>query len=79
MERERDEQGRYTGQIAPQDVLNILRESDTPVMTAKQVADKLGCTREAARQKLESLYQEERVEKMKVGARAVVWWRNTNE
>jgi len=74
MERERDSQGRYTGQIQLEDVLAVLKKANTPVMTAKQVADEMGCTREAARQKLESLHEEEQVEKMKVGARAVVWW-----
>jgi predicted ArsR family transcriptional regulator len=74
MDRDRDEKGRYTGQISLQDVMNVLRESNSPVMTAKQVAGELECSREAARQKLEALHQEERVEKMKVGARAVVWW-----
>lgn len=74
MERDRDTRGRYTKEIDLDDVLDTLRESDTPVMTAKQVAEALGYSGEAARQKLVQLEEERRVEKMQVGARAVVWW-----
>lgn len=74
MDRERDEQGRYEGQIQLEDVIRVLSESETPVMTAKQVAESLSCSREAARQKLQELHDHGTVEKMQVGARAVVWW-----
>lgn len=74
MNRERDERGRYTREIDETDILDTLREADTPVMTAKQVAETLGCSGEAARQKLIALEEEGKVEKMQVGARAVVWW-----
>ncbi|SEP25275.1 hypothetical protein SAMN04487948_12715 [Halogranum amylolyticum] len=75
MDRERDNQGRYSTQITPQRVLEVLSEADTPVLTAKQVAESIGCSGEAARQKLQALHEEDRVGKMNVGARAVVWWR----
>lgn len=74
MNRKRDDRGRYTKEIDEDDVLDTLRAADTPVMTAKQVAETLGCSGEAARQKLTSLEEEGRAEKMRVGARAVVWW-----
>ncbi|WP_049894598.1 FaeA/PapI family transcriptional regulator [Halogranum rubrum] len=75
MDRERDNQGRYSMQITPQRVLEVLSEADTPVLTAKQVAESIGCSGEAARQKLQALHEEGKVGKMNVGARAVVWWR----
>lgn len=74
MDRERDEQGRYEGKIDLEDVVRVLSDSDKPVMTAKQVAESLDCSREAARQKLHKLHDNGTVEKMQVGSRAVVWW-----
>lgn len=74
MDRERDNQGRYSTQITPQRVLEVLAEAETPVLTAKQVAESIGCSGEAARQKLQALHEEGKVGKMNVGARAVVWW-----
>lgn len=75
MDRERDNEGRYSTQITPQRVLEVLSEADTPVLTVKQVAESIGCSGEAARQKLQALHEEGKVGKMNVGARAVVWWR----
>ncbi|NLV03620.1 HTH domain-containing protein [Haloferax sp. Atlit-47N] len=75
MDRERDDQGRYSTQITPERVLEVLSEAETPVLTARQVAEELGCSSEAARQKLLALHEAGDVGKMSVGARAVVWWR----
>ncbi|WP_082256417.1 HTH domain-containing protein [Haloferax sp. ATB1] len=75
MDRERDDHGRYSTQITPERVLTILSEADTPVLTAKQVAEALECSSEAARQKLQALHEAGDVGKMNVGARAVVWWK----
>ncbi|ELZ31380.1 hypothetical protein C474_08762 [Halogeometricum pallidum JCM 14848] len=74
MERERDKHGQYSSQITLEDVLDVLSSADTPVLTAKHVADALDCSSESARQKLHQLHEEGRVGKMDVGARAVVWW-----
>lgn len=74
MERERDEQGQYSSQITLENVLEVLSNADTPVLTAKQVAETLDCSSESARQKLHLLHEEGKVGKMDVGARAVVWW-----
>jgi predicted ArsR family transcriptional regulator len=73
-DRERNEQGRYVSTITPERVLEILREDDDPVLTAKEVGERLGCTSEAARQRLHELQERGDVESKQVGARAVVWW-----
>lgn len=73
-DRERDEKGQYVETITPQRVLEVLRESDDPVLTAKEVGEKLGCTSEAARRRLHELEERGDVESKKVGARAVVWY-----
>ena len=72
--RERNEQGRYVSTITPERVLEVLREEDDPVLTAKEVGERLGCTSEAARQRLHELQDCGDIESKQVGARAVVWW-----
>jgi hypothetical protein len=72
--RERDERGRFVETIALEDVIAAIQRSDTPVVTAKEVGESLGCTSEAARRKLIALLDEGVVERRKVGAGAVIWW-----
>ena len=73
-DRERNEQGRYVSTVTPEIVLEVLRESNDPVLTAKEVGDELGCTSEAARQRLHELEERGDVASKQVGARAVVWY-----
>ena len=56
------------------DVIGVLRESDSPVVTAKEVGETLDCSAEAARQKLLELRDQGSVARRQVGAGAVVWW-----
>lgn len=73
MDRERDEQGKYTEQVAPGDVLAVFREADLPVLTSKEVAEEMGIARQTAYNKLEELVEQGDLHKKKVGARAVVY------
>ena len=73
-ERVRDDGGKFVETVTPARVLEIMREIDAPVATAREIADVIGCTPEAVRQKLELLHEQERIERRKVGSRAVVWW-----
>ncbi|MCY4731921.1 HTH domain-containing protein [Natronomonas gomsonensis] len=73
-DRERNEQGQYVSTISTELVLEVLRESDDPVLTAKEVGEHFGCTSEAVRQRLHELQDQNKVQSKKVGARAVVWW-----
>lgn len=45
-----------------------------PFVTTKDVADQVGCTRETARVKLNSLHQDGSLQKQQVGGRAKVWY-----
>lgn len=72
--RDRNDRGQYTETITLEDVLAVMRQSSDPVVTAKAVGERLGCSSEAARQKLTRLTEAGRVERRKVGAGAVVWW-----
>lgn len=75
MERERDESGQYVEQVTPEDILSVFETAEVPVLTANEVAEKLGCSRPAAYNKLETLVEQEDLRKKKVGARAVVYIR----
>lgn len=78
-QRERTDDGRFTETVTPERVLDTLLATATPVATAREVADELGCTREAARVKLAGLSESGRVERKKVGGAAVVWWPTDEE
>ena len=73
-DRERNDEGRYVPTVTPERVLDVLRDAEDPVLTAKEAGDTLGCTSEAARQRLHELRERGDVESKQVGARAMVWW-----
>ena len=73
-DRERNEEGRYVETVNPDTVLEVIHHAEDPIVTAKEVGEKLGCTSEAARQKLLRLQDQGVVARRKVGAGAVVWW-----
>lgn len=73
-DRERNEEGRYVETVNPDTVLEVIHHAEDPIVTAKEVGEKLGCTSEAARQKLLRLQDQGVVTRRKVGAGAVVWW-----
>lgn len=79
MERERDDRGQFVETIALDDVVRAVRESPSPVVTATEVGEELGCTAEAARQKLLALRDQGVVTRRTVGAGAVVWWIDVEE
>ena len=74
MNKNRDESGQFVEEFALEDVIGVLQDSDSPVVTAKEVGEELGCSAEAARQKLLELHDQEIVTRRQVGAGAVVWW-----
>ena len=73
-ERERAESGEYVETVTQENTLAALRSVDERVATTREVADALGCSLDAARNKLNELHEQDRVERKQVGARAVVWW-----
>lgn len=73
-DRERNDEGRYVSTVTAERVLEVLRDADDPVLTAKEVGEQLGCTSEAARQQLHELRERGDVESKQVGARARIWW-----
>lgn len=73
-DRERNKKGRYVETVSPDTVIEVIQHADDPIVTAKEVGEKLECTSEAARQKLLRLQDQGIVARRKVGAGAVVWW-----
>ena len=73
-ERERDQQGQYVETITAERVVGVLADADVPFMATGDVADALGCSREAARLKLTDLADEGHVERRNVRGAVVVWW-----
>lgn len=52
----------------------LLQASPDPVLSTREVADKLGVSRRTALRYLKSLEDEGRVTSKLVGGRASVWW-----
>lgn len=73
-DQDRDDDGRFSSASASvEDVLSIF--SDHEPRTASEVADILDVSRRTALRKLNQLHEDGQLNKKKVGARAVVWWR----
>lgn len=69
--------GGRTAEYTTDEVLTVFDERDDPKepLTARDVADELGCTRPTAHGKLTGLDTDGVLKTKKVGARARVWWR----
>ncbi|MCU4972366.1 HTH domain-containing protein [Halobacteria archaeon AArc-m2/3/4] len=74
MGRERETGGEFKSVVSDDDVLSVLSNADTPVLTTQMIADELPVTRQAVYYRLQELHEMGSVGRMKVGARAVVWW-----
>lgn len=75
MTQDRGEGGRFSEQVRLDDVLAVFETANVPVLTSREVADELGCSRPTAYIKLEELVERGDVQKKEVGARAVVYIR----
>lgn len=75
MTRKRDDSGQFESEITEERVLEALgSESDSVVVrSASQVADELGCSRQAADRKLRALADDGKVLKHDLGPRSVAW------
>lgn len=57
-----------------QSLEDVFRGADDPVLTAVEVAERMGVSQQAAHRKLSDAHEEDTVKRKKAGARAVVWW-----
>lgn len=72
----RDDRGRYEESVPLDDVRQFFRRSEPH--TATEIADGLGVSSRTALNKLERLHEAGEIKRKKVGARAVVWYRELN-
>lgn len=72
-DRARNNSGQYVETVTSERVLSVFKRVDGPTITSTDVAEQLDCSTEAARRKLNALYDEGRVDKRKTG-RTTVWW-----
>lgn len=70
----RDMSTRSSGSGGESELREIFRNSSDPVLTAVEVAEKLGITQQAAYSRLSRVEERGEFERKKVGSRAVVWW-----
>lgn len=63
-------------EVGPEDVLGVFTDREDPAepLTAPEVADRLGCSRRTALNRLHELADRGDVESKKVGGRSRVWW-----
>lgn len=65
-------------QVTDTDVIELFRNHPDPVLTAGDVAEEFELSRQGANKRLKQLHQKGKLERRKVGARAVVWWLPTD-
>jgi DNA-binding HxlR family transcriptional regulator len=65
--------------LTDDDVLSAFDEVEKPVATAELLADMTGAPRRTVLRRLRELEDGGRVERWKVGGRAVVWWPGNTE
>ena len=56
------------------EILGVLRSNGDPFMTATEVADEVGATRQNVKYHLDRLQEDGEVDRKEAGSRAVGWW-----
>lgn len=56
------------------EILNTFEKSPEPVLTAAEIAEEVGMTRQGANYRLQKLLSEGIVNRKRAGSNAVVWW-----
>lgn len=64
--------------VADEKIKNAFRASEDPFMTAGEVAEAVGISRQGANYRLNRLEERGVVSRKKTGARAVGWWLDEN-
>jgi predicted ArsR family transcriptional regulator len=73
-EREWNEQGEYAEMYSTEEAYDILASLPKQVGIASDISDALGCSTLTARNKLQELRFERKVEKRDTGGRTVLWY-----
>lgn len=70
---DRDERGQFDSALSNEDIMSYFAEG-CPFHTAQEVADRFGIDRSTAYRRLDRLGKKDRLEKVSLGIRTVVWW-----
>jgi DNA-binding IclR family transcriptional regulator len=65
-------QGKQT--IGDSDILGAIEEAEGSFVTAVELAETFGMTRQWAHNRLQQLYEDGRLQRKKSGPRNVIWW-----
>jgi len=63
-----------SGDVTCEDVLTVLDKIEKPVATATVLAEMLKISKQFVLRRLLELHGEGRIERWKIGSRAVAWW-----
>ncbi len=73
-DRIRNEDGLFLEKATLEDVRDAVRDGPDPVSTTGDIAAVFDISSESARGKLTELHEQGRIERRKIGARAIIWW-----
>jgi len=62
------------GNMSDERIVELIRDSQYPVLTAKQISDAFGVTRQAVHNRIGDLVEDRKLERMEVGSSAVVYY-----
>jgi predicted transcriptional regulator len=74
---DRDERGQFESELENEDIISYFAEG-RPFHTAQEVADRFDIDRSTAYRRLSQLEDGQRLEKVSLGSRTVVWWHTTD-
>jgi GTP-sensing pleiotropic transcriptional regulator CodY len=65
--------------VTDDEIISVFHEAEGPILTAGDVAEAVGVTRQSINSRLHRLNSEGRLETREVGSRARVWWLSDSE
>jgi len=68
-----DEPGESESGVSGEDVVEVFKHHESPALTSRDISIVAGCTRDAARRRLQQLADEGTVKRHKSG-NVVLWW-----
>ena len=72
--RTRDEGGRFAEKLSEQGILKLFDRIGDPFLTAPEIAEEFGVTRQAVTYRLKKMQEGGLVDRKKAGANSVGWW-----
>jgi GTP-sensing pleiotropic transcriptional regulator CodY len=65
--------------VTDDEIISVFHGAEDPILTAGDVAEAVGVTRQSINSRLHRLNSEGRLETREVGSRARVWWLSESE